>query len=82
MGLKKYYYVLEDEGRPTPTLEFDSQPAKPDDLAKYIGNLLSNGPVLFYGTTEQAAALSQSGLEPMLHVDETTDSEILRTLDQ
>jgi hypothetical protein len=53
----------------------------PADLTEFISNLLQAGPVLLYGTDEQVNSLKQNGLA-MLHVDDTTEAETLRNLDQ
>jgi hypothetical protein len=42
---------------------------------------LQAGPVLLYGTDDQVNALKQNGLA-MIHVDDTTEAETLRNLDQ
>lgn len=80
MGIEKYYYVLEDEGKPTPVLEFDVTPEMPANLAQYLSSLLQSGPVIFYGTEEQVNSLKKSGMA-VLQVDETTAAITLRNLD-
>lgn len=57
MNMKKYFYILEDEGKSTLVPEFDQKPSMPADLTEYISNLLQAGPVLLYGTDEQVNAL-------------------------
>lgn len=40
MNMKKYFYVIEDEGKPTLVPEFDQKPDMPEDLARYIEEFL------------------------------------------
>ncbi len=48
MNMKKYFYIIDDEGKPTLLPEFDQKPNMAANLTEYISKLLQVEPVLLY----------------------------------